>query len=102
MARVVASAFWSISDSNNSVMASDEKSGVVIVSLKALNQAFYSGLIENMKIFNNDFRKATIVNSLMEMMFQNMPLPDTYKDVFQNYRLRVLALCCWNGVINRV
>ncbi len=40
MARVVASAFWSISDSNNSVMASDEKSGVVIVSLKALNQAF--------------------------------------------------------------
>jgi hypothetical protein len=61
------------------VMTDDHEKGLVIVSLRALWEAFCQGVIVSMKRANRNEEIAKLVNSRLNAMFHSVTLPDHLK-----------------------
>lgn len=68
-----------VDESQEVVMTDDPETGLVIVSLRALWEAFCQGVIASMKRANRDKRIADLVNPRLNEMFYSIALPDHLK-----------------------
>jgi hypothetical protein len=70
-----------VDTANECIMSSNDVKHLAIVSLSALYQSYCNALLANMKEINACQTTATLVNSRLEMMFQNNPLDEKYATI---------------------